>query len=166
MGASAFLTVLYAFRNRHACSVCTALVPAASPTVSKIPAAICRVFRIVILERRLDLRPVSVPILNSLTCFGTIIRQMSGKSGLASSLQRNPCEDVMKEQWLAMEHYRLHSVEAWPDGPHKEGALAAIRATLKSLERSSRLRSRCDCYICLSQQRTQSAPVLALPLAA
>ena len=34
----------------------------------------------------------------------------------------------MKDQWLAMEHYRLHTVEEWPDSPHKAGELAAIQS--------------------------------------
>lgn len=61
----------------------------------------------------------------------------------------------MKEQWLAMEHYRLHSVEEWPDGPHKQAALAAIRSTLNSLTRNGvGEASRSECYICRSRQKT------------
>lgn len=36
---------------------------------------------------------------------------------------------------LAMEHYRLHSIERWPDGAHKDAALASIRSTLAGLAR-------------------------------
>jgi hypothetical protein len=56
----------------------------------------------------------------------------------------------MKDQWLAMEHYRLHTVEQWPDGPHKQGALAAIRASLESLIRSGAMPI--DCHDCLSRK--------------
>jgi len=37
-------------------------------------------------------------------------------------------------QWLRMEHYRLHCVEQWPEGPHKQTALAGIHCTLQSLQ--------------------------------
>jgi len=39
----------------------------------------------------------------------------------------------MRDQWLAMEHSRLHAVETWPDGPRKEAVLASIRSKLASL---------------------------------
>jgi hypothetical protein len=57
----------------------------------------------------------------------------------------------MMDQWLAMEHYRLHTVEEWPDGPLKQGALAAIRASLESLLRSGA--KPIDCTTCLCQRR-------------
>jgi hypothetical protein len=68
----------------------------------------------------------------------------------------------MKEQWLAMEHYRLHTVEEWPDGPHKNGALAAIRASVESLVRSGA--RPVDCHVCLGQNRASN--VVEMPLAA
>jgi len=39
----------------------------------------------------------------------------------------------MYRDFLAMEHYRLHVMEQWPDSPVKRAALAAVRATLASL---------------------------------
>jgi hypothetical protein len=39
---------------------------------------------------------------------------------------------------LAMEHRRLHCVEAWIDGPRKQAALAAIHSALESLSRDPR----------------------------
>ena len=43
----------------------------------------------------------------------------------------------MRNQWIASEHHRLHTVEGWPDSPHKEATLQAIYSTLASLERDS-----------------------------
>jgi hypothetical protein len=39
----------------------------------------------------------------------------------------------MKKQWISMEHYRLHAIEAWPAGPYKNAALGAVRSKLLSL---------------------------------
>jgi hypothetical protein len=69
----------------------------------------------------------------------------------------------MKDQWLAMEHYRLHAVEDWPDSPHKRGELAAIRSSLESLLRSGA--HPIDCHTCLSRKH-RLALVVELPLAA
>ena len=43
----------------------------------------------------------------------------------------------MHRDWLAMEHYRLHVIEHWPEGPEKTARLAAVRATLESLARTA-----------------------------
>lgn len=56
----------------------------------------------------------------------------------------------MRDQWLAMEHYRLHSVEAWPDSPRKEGLLRAIRSTIQSLSRGS---EDVGCHACADTRR-------------
>jgi len=45
--------------------------------------------------------------------------------------------DKHLEQWIKVEHYRLHCVEQWPESDYKEAVLAAIRSTLKSLEATS-----------------------------
>ena len=37
---------------------------------------------------------------------------------------------------LAMEHYRLHVMERWPDGPRKNAGLAATRSTVEGLFRT------------------------------
>lgn len=42
----------------------------------------------------------------------------------------------MHFQWFKTEHHRLHIIEEWPDSPHKEAALAAIRSKLASLARN------------------------------
>jgi hypothetical protein len=69
----------------------------------------------------------------------------------------------MKDQWLAIEHYRLHTVEEWPDGPHKDGALAAIRSSVESLIRSGA--KPIDCHACHGVKRSLSL-VVPLKLAA
>ena len=43
----------------------------------------------------------------------------------------------MHFQWLTTEHNRLHTVEAWPDSPLKEAAIAAVRSTLAGLMRTA-----------------------------
>jgi hypothetical protein len=44
-------------------------------------------------------------------------------------------ENAMNTNWIAMEHYRLHVIETWADGPRKDVALAAIRSALEGLGR-------------------------------
>ena len=39
----------------------------------------------------------------------------------------------MRHEWTAMERYRSHLVEEWPDTPYKKATLAAIRSSLASL---------------------------------
>jgi hypothetical protein len=41
------------------------------------------------------------------------------------------------EQWIKVEHYRLHCAEGWPESDYKEAVLAAIRSTLNTLEAAS-----------------------------
>jgi hypothetical protein len=57
----------------------------------------------------------------------------------------------MNFEWIAMEHHRLHLIEEWPDSPHKEAALAAIRSTLESLLRTHRVGDLPACEVCLSR---------------
>jgi hypothetical protein len=45
--------------------------------------------------------------------------------------------DKHLEQWIKVEHYRLHCAEQWPESDYKKAALAAIRSTLKTLEATS-----------------------------
>ena len=68
----------------------------------------------------------------------------------------------MHFQWLRTEHHRLHVIEDWPDSPHKQAALAAIRSKLASLARNlpPELHWQ-DCEICLNRR----SPVLAFPVA-
>jgi hypothetical protein len=64
----------------------------------------------------------------------------------------------MSFEWIAMEHHRLHIVEEWADGPHKEAALAAIHSTLEGLLRNQRPNMNLPaCEICLG--RTKVAPL-------
>ena len=58
----------------------------------------------------------------------------------------------MQRQWIAMEHYRLHSVEEWPDSPRKQATLTAIRSTLDSVGQADAIGAQ-ECSICLSRQR-------------
>jgi hypothetical protein len=41
----------------------------------------------------------------------------------------------MYTEWLAMEHYRMHLIETWPDGARKQASLASARAAIMGLER-------------------------------
>lgn len=52
----------------------------------------------------------------------------------------------MREQWLAVEHHRLHAIEEWPDGPRKQAALASIHSKLESL--SQGLLPSTECTVC------------------
>lgn len=54
----------------------------------------------------------------------------------------------MNTDWVAMEHYRLHVVEEWEDGPRKESALAAIRSSLESLKRFVAPERTFECWVC------------------
>ncbi len=40
---------------------------------------------------------------------------------------------TMVSQWIAMEHYRMHLVEGWPESDLKLATLASIRASIASL---------------------------------
>jgi hypothetical protein len=52
----------------------------------------------------------------------------------AMHMQRLKRADKHLEQWIEVEHYRLHCAERWPESDYKEAVLAAIHSTLKSLE--------------------------------
>ena len=65
------------------------------------------------------------------------------------------------EQWIKIEHYRLHCAERWPDSDYKEAVLAAIRSTLNTLEAASLSAvEQPRCIICASLR----APALLLEL--
>jgi hypothetical protein len=65
------------------------------------------------------------------------------------------------EQWIRVEHYRLHCVQRWPDGDHKETVLAGIRSALKTLEAAYLTPvEESLCMVCTSRQ---AATVLELP---
>jgi hypothetical protein len=59
----------------------------------------------------------------------------------------------MHAEWIAAEHHRLHIVEEWPEGPHKEVALAAIQSSLHSLLQNHELDGALTtCEICVSRK--------------
>jgi hypothetical protein len=75
----------------------------------------------------------------------------------------------MRSEWLAMEHYRIHLMETWPDGPAKEAGLAAARSALESQIRAMPNGSSFTCMTCASRRKAvtvmPSAPrVFNLPL--
>ena len=70
----------------------------------------------------------------------------------------------MSSQWLAMEHYRLHEVEGWPESRKKCATLAAIRSTMTSLcPDADSLPGHSDCLICLGRQKKNPVYELRTP---
>jgi len=62
-----------------------------------------------------------------------------------------------QKAWLAMEHYRIHVMELWPDGPRKDAGLVAARSALERLVRSMPKGSPVACATCASRRRTVTA---------
>lgn len=60
----------------------------------------------------------------------------------------------MHRGWLSVEHYRMHLMELWPDGPRKEAGLAAARSTLESLVRNMPEGPSFACAICARRHQT------------
>ena len=59
----------------------------------------------------------------------------------------------MHRDWLAMEHYRLHLIERWPDSPRKVAGLAAVHSTLESLAQTApESEPPFECATCLSER--------------
>ena len=57
----------------------------------------------------------------------------------------------MLDQWIVMEHHRLHVVEGWPETDYKRAVLEAIHSTLDSLS-SHNCHSLCTrCSVCRSR---------------
>jgi hypothetical protein len=55
----------------------------------------------------------------------------------------------MIAEWLAMEHYRLHTIERWPEGANKDAALASVRSALEGLLRcESPPAAPWECMVC------------------
>jgi hypothetical protein len=50
--------------------------------------------------------------------------------------QSRPAEKHF-DQWIKVEHYRLHCAEQWPESDYKAAVLAGIRSTLKTLGATS-----------------------------
>jgi hypothetical protein len=58
----------------------------------------------------------------------------------------------MHRQWIAMEHYRLHCVEQWPDSPYKQAVFEAIHSALERLRTTSPVPlQKPECSICESR---------------
>jgi hypothetical protein len=76
-------------------------------------------------------------------------------------MQRFKRTDEQLEQWIKVEHYRLHCAERWPDSDYKEAVLAAIHSVLKTLEAASLAPVEPRCMVCASLQAP--AVVLELP---
>jgi hypothetical protein len=80
----------------------------------------------------------------------------------AMHMQRLKRADKHLEQWIKVEHYRLHCAERWPESDYKEAVLAAIHSTLKTLEATSLAPvEQPHCMVCASLQAP--AVVLELP---
>ena len=72
----------------------------------------------------------------------------------------------MNSEWLAMEHYRIHVMELWPDGHRKEAGLAAARSTLESLARTLPEGFSFECATCAGRRLNVipcALPVRGLP---
>jgi hypothetical protein len=68
----------------------------------------------------------------------------------------------MRHQWIASEHYRLHTVEGWADSPYKEATLRAIHSSLASLMQDPLVAaSMPPCEVCLSRKKV--SPVFEFP---
>lgn len=65
-----------------------------------------------------------------------MVRRNGGSASNESWMRsRNAISARIRDQWLAVEHYRLNAVQAWPDGPRKQAAIAAIGSTMASMSR-------------------------------
>jgi hypothetical protein len=60
----------------------------------------------------------------------------------------------MHSEWLAAEHYRIHVMELWPDGPRKEAGLASARSALDGLALTMPKGSSFACVTCASRPQT------------
>jgi hypothetical protein len=61
---------------------------------------------------------------------------------------------ALPNEWIAMEHYRLHTVEAWPDSPRKNASLAAIHSALAALTQDSNPKTTCN--VCSGRNKSRS----------
>jgi len=67
----------------------------------------------------------------------------------------------MFHEWFGQEHHRLHIVEQWPEGPHKEAVLASIRSKLDSLLAGCPEDQVPQCSFCLSHRPASCVPIEA-----
>jgi hypothetical protein len=75
----------------------------------------------------------------------------------------NKTDGAMPGEWIAMEHYRMHIVEGWPDSPRKASTLAAIQSALGALVNDHR---QPECHICRSRSKKRSVVEFPTRLAA
>ena len=80
------------------------------------------------------------------------------------SLKSSPANPRVTES-LAMDHYRLHIIERWPEGAHKDAALSSVRCSLAGLFRRSEF-SGPDSWRCIAcgvgMARNSNPPNLVL----
>ena len=76
-------------------------------------------------------------------------------------MQRFDPSNRRLEQWIRVEHYRLHCAERWADSDYKEAVIAAIHSTITTLEAACVTPvGESVCAVCTSRQ---AALVLQLP---
>jgi hypothetical protein len=68
----------------------------------------------------------------------------------------------------AFEHYRIHAIELWPEGPRKEAGLASARSVLDRMVRTMPEASSFACAICASRRQIVTempgrSPIYKLP---
>lgn len=67
------------------------------------------------------------------------------------------------QQFMNVEHYRLHCAEQWPDGPYKEAVIASACSQLEHLEASAIAPFQAPgCMVCAAKN-SKKARVLAFP---
>jgi len=64
----------------------------------------------------------------------------------------------MYSEWIAAEHYRIHVMELWPDGPRKHAGLAAALSTLHSLESAKSWGASFQCAVCSASRNATPLP--------
>ena len=55
---------------------------------------------------------------------------------------------------IVFEHYRIHVIRLWPDGPRKETGLASARSVLDRMVQTMPKGSSFACAICASRRQT------------
>jgi hypothetical protein len=64
----------------------------------------------------------------------------------------------MLSAWISVEHYRLHTVESWPESAFKQAALRAIHSALASLgQNGSPRKGSWECAVCAVRSGTRFA---------
>jgi len=66
----------------------------------------------------------------------------------------------MFNEQLALEHYRLHLMERWPDGPRRKAGLAAAQSRIESLSRSAGEGANFVCAMCSGKSTDDEIPAV------